>query len=452
MNTKWNDILSHLAAKLDSSAYKVWIAPLKCEFKPGDVLTITAPSGFVADYVSSHYGADISSAATQVLGKKPRLVFKGAPIVLPEKKKQVASQQITKEASKTEQTCFVIRTPQKLPTFKHAFSDFVVGDCNRMAYTAASELANNSGQVNTLFISSASGLGKTHLMQSVGFELISSSNYSTPRIEYLSAENFASAFVHAAQAHDYDNFKSRFHNTDVLLLEDVHFLRGKDKFQEELLSAVRDLQENGKRVVISSSFSPKELSDVDPSLVSRFCSGFLVGIDKPDTDTKRRILIDKANSQGVRLSDDVIDMMANSLNGDIRQLLSCLHSLLLKSKVQSQFPNIAMAREIIAQYEQTMPFIDIDSITKCVCEAFGIEPEILRSRSRKNNYVLARGIIFYLARMHTDLSLASIGQTFGRKHSTVLKGISNVEHEMNKETTTGRQISSLISRIEARAR
>ena len=174
-------------------------------------------------------------------------------------------------------------------------------------------------------------------------------------------------------------------------------------------------------------------------------------LPEPNLNYVRLILVAKRDSN-LRLSDDVIDMMANSLNGDIRQLLSCLHSLLLKSKVQSQFPNIAMAREIIAQYEQTMPFIDIDSITKCVCEAFGIEPEILRSRSRKNNYVLARGIIFYLARMHTDLSLASIGQTFGRKHSTVLKGISNVEHEMNKETTTGRQISSLISRIEARAR
>ena len=170
----------------------------------------------------------------------------------------------------------------------------------------------------------------------------------------------------------------------------------------------------------------------------------------PDASTRRRILQEKARQNNALLSDTVVDVLTERLTGDIRQLESCVHNLLLKAKLLGCTISVEMAQEILAQYSLDDPFVDVDSIIRKVCEGFGLSPEQLASRSRKQNLVVARNTIFYLARKHTELSLQDIGDKFSRRHSTVLKGIASVERELRRESPLGRQIAGTLALLERR--
>lgn len=337
---------------------------------------------------------------------------------------------------------------QQAQNWRFSFDEFVVGANNELAFAAARGMCRTSAAVDTLFLNSNTGLGKTHLMHAVGHSLCKASNRANPRIEYLTAEEFASRMVLAMRGYEMERFKARYRDVDVLLLEDVHFLQGKEKMQGEVLATIKSLQERGSRVVFSSTFAPRELSDVDSQLVSRFGSGFLAGIDRPDFDTRRRIVEAKARIHQVNLPDAVTDLMAERINDDIRQIESCLRNLILKAQVLNQRISLDMALDMIGNFASSASVIDIETILRMVCEGFGLSVEQLNSRSRKREYVTARNAAYLLARKHTDLSLKEIGDKFNRRHSTVLKGITAIEREITRETPLGRQVANTISMME----
>jgi len=234
----------------------------------------------------------------------------------------------------------------------------------------------------------------------------------------------------------------------VLLLEDIHFFQGKGKLQDELLMTLKALQARGCKVVLTSSFLPRELNEVDPQLVSCFASGFLALMDTPDFATREEIVRRKAKSLQVQVPDDVTGLLAERLTTDIRQLESCLNNLVLKARLLGQQISTELAWQVLENYAaQSASSPDLERIVSFVCKTYGIaEPELL-SKSRSQQTVLARNTAFYLCRKHTTLSLAAIGERLGRKHSTVLKGIINVEREINHLTPLGRQLTSTIGRL-----
>ena len=472
MKTQWLQICENLQNRLNPGTYKVWVAPLAAELE-GDRINLTAPNGFVATWVRDRLLNDIADAAAEVFGRAMEInVIAGTPPAksssrparpavtvegeAPARRPRTAPRPVaapTLLSVGAEQLSLPITMPvrQAVPhNWRYAFDTFVVGPTNDMAYAAARNMTRPGAAVDTLFLSSWPGLGKTHLTKAVGQALCEASNRSNPKVEYLTAEEFSSCFVQALQSKSVDRFKGRFREVDLLLLEDVHFLQGKEKMQDEVLSTIKSLQEKGSRVVLTSSFAPCELRNVDNSLVSRFCSGFLAGIEKPDASTRRRILQEKAKQNNAPLSDSVVDMLSERLTGDIRQLESCIHNLLLKAKLLGCTISVEMAQEILSQYSLDDPLVDVDAIIRKVCEGFGLSPEQLASRSRKQNLVVARNTIFYLARKHTELSLQDIGDKFSRRHSTVLKGIASVERELRRESPLGRQIAGTLALLERR--
>ena len=358
MKTQWLKICEDLQNRLNPGTYKVWVAPLTADLEGEGKIRLSAPNGFVATWVRDRLLNDISDAASAIFGRtmeisvvagnppaKPSRSVPGRPAVSVEGEPAPARRPRTAPAprpvaapsllsSAAEQLSLPITMPvnQSVPhNWRYAFDSFVVGPTNDMAYAAARNMARSGAAVDTLFLSSGPGLGKTHLTQAVGQALCEASNRSNPNVEYLTAEEFSSCFVQALQSRTVDRFKGRFRDVDLLLLEDVHFLQGKEKMQDEVLSTIKSLQEKGSRVVLTSSFAPCELRNVDNSLVSRFCSGFLAGIEKPDASTRRRILQEKARQNNALLSDTVVDVLTERLTGDIRQLESCVHNLLLKA-------------------------------------------------------------------------------------------------------------------------
>ena len=503
MQEKWAQIQRILEKNLTPGQFKVWIAPLVPVWEQEN-LVLYAPSDFVMDFVRGRFLSSIAEAAKQVLGgdcpvqvrcrsacsnpaqggktasgmpsvkdrdtkpgdcaptggngaqdspsstpEAPVLSFRGNTGSLP--------LQVTPPSPRPlsmVQLALPVRAPEpktvSLPeqAWRFSFDDFVVGPCNELAHAAARSMCGSGCGSDILFLSSAPGLGKTHLMQAVGKALWDSCNRRAPKVEYLTAEEFASRFYLSLKLQDTDRFKARYRDVDLLLLEDVHFLQGKEKMQAELLATIKSLQDRGSKVVFTSSFGPKDLRQMDEQLQSRLSAGLLSFIERPDEQTRRRILRHKASLHQALLPGDVEEVLARHIQADVRQIESCLQNLILKARLLNCGITMQMAWEVIANYATHSPVLDMDAIIRHVCQGFSLSREQLVSASRKQEYVTARNTAFYLARKHTDLSLAAIGQRFNRRHTTVMKGITNLEREISCQSHVGRQISSAIGMIE----
>jgi len=485
MNAQWLRIRENLQKTLQSGLYKVWIAPLHGSVQ-GNCLRLAAPNAFVAGWVRDRLLHAVREAAVAELGPEalvemtveeaapeqsgthaetgPSLatILDAAgtsPLPLPASAASrhggarpglsTDTSMGTPVFSSSEQLGLPYELPTRSIAWRYTFDGFVVGPCNELAHAAARSMTRDTAAVDTLFLSSAPGLGKTHLSQSVGQAVSAASNRSRLRVEYLTAEEFSSCFVQAMKARDIERFKARFREVDMLLLEDVEFLQKKEKMQDEVLATIKTLQSRGSRVVLTSSFAPKELQDLDGQLVSRFCSGFLADIGKPDLAMRRRILEEKAQTRDMTLPESVSELLASKLPADVRQMESCLYNLILKAQLLGCTISIDLAREVLSQYVENVTLFGMDGIISKVCEGFGLNAAQLQSRSRRQNYVVARNTIYFLARKHTDMTLEEIGDYFGRRHSTVIKGIAAIERELKRETPLGRQVAAALSRIEA---
>ncbi len=461
----------------------------------GDVVRIVAPSAYIADWVEGRFSDSLREAAADVLGvliadvqlefivesalHMPRSIHDSGKqgihtlrsmghkyqvsTEVPAAQKDVAERSgcahfashalnFASSAKNTEQAALPLpaQSPLSKVRWRHDFNDFVVGPSNAMAVAAAQDICRSNGHVETLFVSAASGLGKTHLIHAIGQSLAKEQG-GKARVGYLTAEDFTTHFVRASRQHHMDTFKNCLRDLDVLLLDDVHFFEGKEKTQDEALATIKYLQSQGSRVVITSSFTPRELQKLDSQLVSHFCSGLLTNMDKPTKDMRRSILSHKARQHQVLLPDTVTDALVDHLCDDVRQLESCLANLVFKARHLNSVISLEMAMDVLAQYAKVESRPDIEKIIELVCSSFELKFSQLASRNRRKEHVLARDTIFYLARKHTELSLKELGDRFNRKHSTVIKGIAAIERELQKETSLGRQVAKTLDMIEKNA-
>lgn len=445
----WDRISHSLERTLAPGHFQLWIKPLQGCLE-NDTLVLRAPNDFVCTWVRERMLGRIRDAATDVLGFAPRVDLgsaqAGAPMLTPEPRapqKTIITRQMGLPMAHALPT-------QTVQNWRHQFDDFIVGPCNNLAYVASRSFCQDVAGSDQLFLCSAPGLGKTHLAQAIGSEIARQTNRQHLRVCYLSAEEFSSQLVMAIKAKAVEQFKSRFRaDVDLLLLEDVHFFQGKEKMQDELLNTLKSLQNQGRRVVMTSAFLPRELSDIDPNLTSRLAQGFMAVISKPDRQTRLAIIDAKARAAQVRVPVSVAELLATRITSDVRQLESCLKNIFLKSRLLNMDISMELAWDILQNFDLGDPNIDLDKIISFVCQAYGFGFEELCSKSRKRDRVIARNTAFYLARKHTDLSLVDIGRRFNRKHSTVIKGIASVEQEVSRKTSLGNQIARTINQLQA---
>ncbi|MBI5519502.1 MAG: chromosomal replication initiator protein DnaA [Desulfovibrio sp.] len=447
----WPKLLLMLENRLEQGLFTLWIRPLTAR-TDGSVLELQAPNDFVASWVRERLMDTIRETAQELAGKRVELrvvVRKHAPAAAPAPAAAKPAPQSRPGRDIALPLGYAPR-PVADARFRFSFDDFVVGPCNELACAASKGLCNDMLSADHLFLSAGPGLGKTHLLHAIGRQLAGKSNRSRASIACLSAEEFATRLVLAIKAREAARFKAEFRDSvDVLLLEDIHFFQGKGKLQDELLMTLKALQGRGCKVVLTSSFLPRELDQVDPQLVSCFASGFLAQMDAPDFATREEIIRRKARNLQVQVPDDVTGLLAERLTTDIRQLESCLNNLVLKARLLGQRISAELAWQVLENYAPQIAAPDLDRIVSFVCKSYGIDENELRSKSRSQQTVLARNTAFYLCRKHTAMSLSAIGERLGRKHSTVLKGIINVERELNHQTPLGRQLASTIGRLSA---
>lgn len=484
MAEQWKHILENLVKMVDPADFKVWIAPLSAEITGHTlVLTLIGASDYMVHRLEKKMGQVIRASASEVLTCHPDDVHlkilstaqtsRPAPALpaVPDQKVslgpkelvRVPSQGVAKGGVRLVQGELLGQAPLNQPLTascnvllnklgRFSFEDFVVGPTNEMAAVAARDVCRAGGCVETLFVSSAAGLGKTHIAQSVARQLVQERGVAA-RVAYLTAEDFYARFRQGLRGNSLDDFTARIKALDFLLLDDVQFLHGKLKTQELLLSLVKHLQNRGSRVVFTSQFQPRDLTILDAQLVSLLSSGILTNMGLPTFEMRKEMLRRKAKVHQVILPDEVTDLLASRLTGDIRQLESCLQTLLLKMRILRAPLTPEMAMEVLNEFmpQGNAAQPTFDDILHFVSESFGLTIQQIGSKVRRREFVTARNTLFYLARKHTTMTLDQIGSRLNKRHSTVIKGISAVEHEISSESSLGRQMSRVINLIERNA-
>ncbi len=458
----WQSCLEIFQDNIENTiSFQTWFAPIKpVELaKSGSqiLLTVELPSRFYYEWLEEHYYALISTTLAKVLGPDARLYYK---IILAKEEEEEAAMRLpARTVSRRPRTQPLIRSevPQEpvdrpaLPPVKsnlglnRTFDNFVEGDCNRLARSAAVAIAQNPGETsfNPFLIYGGVGLGKTHLIQAIGNYV--RANHGKKRVLYVSSERFTNDFVQAIQQNQISRFSSFYRSIDVLIIDDVQFFGGKEKTQEEFFHVFNELHQIRKQIILSADRPPKEIKGIEERLLSRFQWGLTADLQVPELETRMAILKRKASDDGIDLPQDVIDFIAHNIKSNIRELEGALVRLMTHATLLNDEINTAMAKTALKDLIHHRPAnLSIDHIQQIVCEYFDMNQDLLREKTRKREVVQARQIAMFFSRKLTQNSLKTIGLQFGgRDHSTVVHSNNAVADQME----TNKQYRDMVEQI-----
>ena len=428
----WEKAKMLLREELNPTSFNTWIdQSLIPVYVIDDKLALQYVSEFIENTIRTRYMSIITGAVSQAAGRE-------MTIELMSVKERIAWQ----ESQKKEEA----RPMQGVNTFnpKSTFDTFVVGSSNRFAHAASLAVAEAPGVAyNPLFLYGGVGLGKTHLMHAIGHFI--QDHFPNMRMLYLTSEMFTNELVSAIQRNKNVEFRERFRNVDVLMIDDIQFIAGRDTTQEEFFNTFNALHTAGKQIIISSDRPPREIARLEERLRSRFEWGLIADIQKPDFDTRIAILRKKAENEGIGISDEMLEMIAGRVESNIRELEGSLNRVNAYAKLNRCAINadvIANALHDIAVVRDPKR-ITPDLIIDCVADYYGLASTLLRGNSRKKEIAVARHVAVYLTREMTGLSLPRIGDAFSRDHSTIINSCEKVAKMMEESDVMKANIADL---------
>jgi len=440
----WENCLLVIKDNLNYQNFKTWFAPIKPVKLDKNVLTIQVPSQFFYEWLEEHYIGLLKKTVRNELGISGRLeysiVMDGSfnddpyTIKVPTSNKRAIANpsvsmpiNINGSGSKDIPNPFVIPGLKKIQVHSqliesYSFDNFVEGDCNRLARSAGYAVANKPGKTsfNPLFIYSSVGLGKTHLVHAIGIQV--KNVFPDKTVLYVATEQFTQQFIDAVRNNNHNDFVHFYQMIDVLILDDIQFLAGKEKTQDVFFHIFNHLHQKGKQIIITSDKAPVELKGMEPRLLSRFKWGIAADLQVPDLETRIAILHKRLYKDGIEMPQDVIEYLAYSIATNVRELEGALISLMAQSSLNKKAITIELARQMIDKFvKNTTREISIDFIQKIICDYFSIPVDQLNSKTRKRDIVQARQLAMFFSKKLTKSSLATIGLHCGNKdHATVL--------------------------------
>ena len=420
MKGVWNKTLEIIKDYLSTPSYETWFKTTRALEETEDKLVIGVISEFGRDWIRSNYLPLIKEVIRAVAGKDLSLEF----VVLKEKKKE---KKIIKEE--------IINRRRLGLNENYTFDNFVVGDSNKLAHAASLAVSKNPGHsYNPLFIYGGVGLGKTHLIQAIGHYILDTK--PELKVVYVTSEIFTNEVIHSIQKGKMNDFHNKYRNVDVLLIDDIQFLAGKERTQEEFFHTFNTLHNNYKQIVITSDRLPKEIPTLEDRLRSRFEWGLMVDIAPPDFETRVAILKKKADKEKIKVPDDVIYYIAENIKSNIRELEGALIRLLAHASLNNSEITLDFTKRILSgifgKIEKKK--IDAEEVKTVVSSYFSISVEDIEGGKRSQDYTIPRQIAMYLIREFTNLSLPQIGTLFGgRDHTTVLYSIDKIKRELKKD-------------------
>jgi len=465
-NVVWNNCLSIIRDNIPAVSFRTWFKPIVPQSLERNVLTIQVPSAFFYEYLEEHFIDIMKKTLRKELGQDAMLEYnivmdrtssinaKPYTVKLPAKDNTRLMNQPVSLPLMADQP---IKNPFIIPGIKkvhvnpqlnpaYTFTNFVEGDCNRLARSAGYAVANNPGKTafNPLFIYGGTGLGKTHLAQAIGIEV--KNRFPEKTVLYVSANKFITQFSEATRKNERNDFLHFYQMIDVLILDDVHEFAGKEKSQDTFFHIFNHLHQTGKQLILTSDRPPIELTGLSKRLISRFKWGLSADLQSPDYNTRLAILKQKTYNDGIDLPEEVIEYIASNISTNIRELEGALITLLAQSTLNKKTITPDLARSIIdKQVKHTKRELTLDYIQKVVCDYFDMNVDVLQSKTRKREIVQARQIAMYFSKNLTSSSLSTIGSVIGGKdHATVLHAYKTV----NNLAETNKEFKSYIADIE----
>lgn len=442
----WNKCLEFIKANVSEQNYKTWFTAIKPVEITNNKLFIQVPSMFFYEYIEENYIDLIKKALEITIGKNSELHYliqvenssgKNEKMKLPNISVNTKNPALNVNTGNTQQLKI---NPLAIPGIKkiqidshlnpnYSFENFAEGDCNRLARSAAYSVAERLGQTsfNPLFIFGSVGLGKTHLAQAIGIEV--KKRYPDKIVLYVQTDRFISQYTEAVRENKQNDFVHFYQMVDVLIIDDIQFLAGKEKTQETFFHIFNYLHQINKQIVITSDRPAIDLPDMMDRLISRFKWGLQADITPPDYETRKKILYKKIELEGIKIPDEVISYIAQSITTSVRELEGSLISIMAHSSLNKKEITIELAKEIVDKYAKSINReITIEMIQKTVCEYYNITPEELKAKTRRREIVQPRQIIMYFAKKYTKASLQTIGAMCGGKdHTTVLHACRNIK-------------------------
>jgi chromosomal replication initiator protein len=437
----WQAALGELELQMTKATFNTWIKPTVAVSWDQDIFVLGAPNGYIKDWLENRLCTPIQRTLSGITGQQVDVEF----IVWTEEQ----------EVGQATSLPLLTPDPRPLPSTanstipgnghvslneRYTFETFVVGSSNRLAHAASLAVADNPAVAyNPLFLYGGVGLGKTHLLHAIGHGC----HRKGLQVLYVSSEQFTNDLINAIRAHNTEDFRGKYRNTDVLLIDDIQFIAGKESTQEEFFHTFNTLHASNKQIVLTSDRPPKAIPTLEERLCSRFEWGLLADIQPPDLETRIAILRFKAETQPIHISDDVLDLIAQRIVSNIRELEGALNKIVAHSRLTRTLPTVnsleSSLRDIVAAPKTLTPKQILDAVIRF----FHVNERDLLGHRRSQDLVRPRQIAMYLARKETQASLPEIGLILGRDHTTILYGIQKIEGQLEQDSTLRREIIAI---------
>lgn len=438
MHEIWEKTLDLIKVELTEVSFNTWLKAIQPVSLSDDTFTFSVPDDFTKGILEARYLTLIKNALKQVSS----IYYDVNLIIGSEEKASIKAEEINKDKTEEEQ-------PNSSLNPKYTFDTFVIGNSNRLAHAASVAVAESPAKAyNPLFIYGGVGLGKTHLMHAIGHYILNQNKKT--KVMYVSSETFTNELINSIRDDKNVDFRNKYRTIDVLLVDDIQFIAGKERTQEEFFHTFNALHEANKQIIISSDRPPKEIPTLEDRLRSRFEWGLIADIQPPDLETRIAILKKKAKVENLTISDNVMHLIAKKIQSNIRELEGALIRIVAYSSLTNGEINEALAEEALKDIITNIKpkIVSANTIKEAVGNYFNLKIEDFNAKKRNKSIVYPRQIAMYLCREITDLSLPKIGEEFGRDHTTIMHAHEKISNEIKIDPNLKSIIEDLTNRIE----
>jgi len=433
----WLQIQKAIQKRIDKNSYETWFEPTVYIGQESNCLYIKVPNSYFKDWLSFHYSNIINNCSFELFGRvfDIKYIFEDSPSPYIRRSPQ---ERRTKKGS--------LLNPNLNPNY--TFENFVVGSCNQFAHAAATAVVKNPAKsYNPLYVYGGAGLGKTHLMNAIGHRLLKDNHRFN--ILYITTEKFMNDLINHLQYGKILDFRQKYRSVDVLLMDDIHYLSGRERTKEEFFHTFNHLYDSQKQIVISSDCPPKEIPQLEERFSSRFEWGLIADLKPPDIETRIAILKKKSELEGIPLSDGVALYIADKVRSNIRELEGYLRRVIAFSSLKGEEIDIDLTKEALKTLlDSSTMLITVEKIQKAICHHFKLKLSQLNSKNNSPKVAFPRQVAMYLSKELTNSSLPEIGKKFGGKHhTTVIHSIRKIEKLRTKDQEFNKELNTLINHI-----
>ncbi len=444
----WLTVQTEMKNKLGADIYESWLKKISFEEEINNYVLLSVPTRFIRDWITSRYLDQILKIIKDHKKDIIRIEFK----IVEKNNDNISNNQNTRPLESKENVSFLkdsyLQYNRIDPNKK--FGNFITGSSNNLAYQASVKVSENISHYNPLYIYGGVGMGKTHLLNSIGLELKKDN-----KVMFISAERFMYQFVKSIKSNDMVKFKEYFRNTDILLIDDIQFMNGKEAMQEEFFHTFNALLDKGSQIIVSADRSPNKLSRIQERIKSRFSGGLVVDIQKPDYELRKKIVENKIKDlnslydEQLKISQEITDFISSEITSSVRELVGAINRVVSFSRIYKKLPNLAetkvVLKDLLNLYENK---VTIDQIQTVVCKFFKISKNEMLSSRRSRYLVRPRQTAIYLTKILTSKSLPEIGREFSnRDHTTIIHSVKTIEKLKAKDLDMVDNINKLKNQI-----